>query len=142
MSDRPILDLTVYHDKRVLGDLTLYSTWVGADLDDSEPCLVLVPTHRAIGQKDFRPIVIALSAAFKYDDPQYLASQAAHYAYMLGFQPSLTRMVKIGEIIHGHLQDLTQMPPKPKTGQNILGEASLLDKNSGRTFQAEMIEDV
>src|SRR5690606_10985945 len=64
-----ILDLTKYAFVRRLGDITVYGTWVGPSVDESEPCLVLVPTHRING---CRPIVVALSAAYKYDDPRYL----------------------------------------------------------------------
>lgn len=46
--NRPVLDLTVRHFTRELGDLTVIGTWYGADLKEMEPVLCLVPTYRAL----------------------------------------------------------------------------------------------
>lgn len=140
--NRPVLDLTNYAFKRDLGDITLYGTWYGADHDEAEPALVLVPTFRQVmqdGQQRAKPCCIALSSAYRYDDPRYLAARAMEFSAAMGFEDSMSRTHKIADIIHGHLQDLIELPPKPVRGQYVGADAVMTGPN-GQRRTAEIIE--
>ena len=117
------IDLSRYHFKRELGDLTLYGTWLfNADQEDTEPAIVIVPTFRKLNGS--KPIAIALSSAFKYNDPRYLVHVAAVFAKQLGFEDSMTTTHKLATVIHDHLLDLIKMPVEPTTAVEA-GEATM-----------------
>lgn len=125
---RPAIDLTRHHFKRDIGDLSIYGTWIfNDDHEDTEPCLVVMPRYRTIG---VRPCVIALSAAFRYNNPRYLARVAAHFAVQLGFEDELSIARKIATLIHDHMLDLITMPVDP-TEAVVVGEAHV-DLGGGR----------
>lgn len=129
------IDLTRYHFKRDLGDLTIYGTWLfNEDQEDTEPCLVVIPRYRTVG---FRPIVVALSAAYKYNNPQYLAQVAGLFAESLGFEDDLTRARTVATMIWDHLLDLLSMPLDPSVGV-VVGEASV--NIDGRKRNIEVLD--
>lgn len=139
---RHVLNLDNRSFTRVLGDLTLIGTWYGADIDESEPVLCLVPTYR-INMFDgvsirSKPCCVALSAAYLYDDPRYLLAKSREFCVMLGFSEDMQRVHKIAEAIHGSLQDLIQMPPRPVIGSIAGAEATLTDMDSGRQSVTEL----
>lgn len=140
--NRPVLDLTNYHFRRDFGDITLYGTWYGETHDESEPALVLVPTYRAamsMGEHRAKPCCIALSVAFRYDDPRYLLTRAMEFSAAMGFQDSMNRTHKIADIIHGNLQDLIEMPPRPVRGQ-VVGADAVIIGPDGRRRTAEIVD--
>ena len=137
---RPAIDLTRYAWVRELGDLRLYGTWhTWFDEEEreymDEPALVLVPAYRTHG---FVPCCVALSAAFKYDNPRYLAHASLTFARDLGFEGNLMAAAhRIGSIIHGHLLDLIKMPENPT--EAVVGATANL-KLGGRTQAVEIID--
>jgi hypothetical protein len=132
---QPAIDLTVYRFKKVLGEITLYGTWIwNDDQEKSEPALVLVPTFRRIK----KVAGVALSAAFKYDDPRYLVRAAHQLSIEMGFEPSMALTHKIGTIIHDHLDDLVLMRPEPTT-ERVGADATVM-RGDGQTKTFEMIE--
>lgn len=132
---QPAIDLTRYHFVRHLGDMTIYGTWLfNEDQEDSEPCLVVIPRYRATG---FRPIVVALSAAYKYNSPKYLAQVAGLFAEGLGFQRDLTTARKVATLIHDNLLDLLNMPLDPSV-EVVVGEASV--SIDGRKQNIEVLD--
>ena len=129
---KPAIDLTRYQFKRDVGDLTIYGTWVfNEDKDGTEPCLVLIPRYRTRG---FKPVVVALSAAFKYNDPRYLARVAGPFARSLGFEDGMTVANNIATAIHDHLLDLLKMPNDP-TDAIVVGEATIDMGGRKRTIE-------
>ena len=119
---RDYIDLRRHAFMRQQGEITVFGCWVmrGDGSDDTEPCLVLMPTYRKVA----KPFVIALSAAFKYDNPVYLA-RASHIASVeLGFEPTLSLTTKIAGIINDHMSDLISMPPEP-VETHVVGEAHI-----------------
>lgn len=116
------IDLSRYQFVREIGDLAIYGTWLwNEDQEDTEPCLVVVPRYRRIG---YKPVVVALSAAFRYNNPKYLAHVAGIFAESLGFSNDMTNARKIATLIHDHLLDLLTMPIDP-TDAKVVGEASV-----------------
>jgi len=129
---KPAIDLTRFHFKRELGDITIFGTWLyNNEDDDSEPCLVLLPTFRHRGVK---PPVIALSAAHRYNDARYLAQSMPVILQSLGFQDSLTQANRIAELIHSHLPDLVAMPNDP-TEAVVVGHANIYDQTGSKTVE-------
>lgn len=115
---QPALDLTRYHWRKEVHDLMIYGTWIfNDDQEDTEPALVILPRYRR-GQ----PVAIALSSAFKYNSPRYLAQAAAHFADKLGFESSMTNAHRIAMLIDDHLGDLLKMPVDPTAAVQV-GEA-------------------
>lgn len=132
---QPTIDLTVYRFKKELGEITLYGTWIwNEDQESSEPALILAPTHRRIN----KIAGVALSAAFKYDNPRYLVHAAHQLSIELGFEPSMALTHKIGTIIHDHLDDLVLMPPEPTT-ERVGADATVM-RADGQTKTFELIE--
>lgn len=127
---QPALDLTRHHFKRDLGDFTLYGTWLyNEDQDDTEPCLVLLPRYR---HESVKPCVIALSAAFRYDNPRYLAHMAGRFTRLLGFGESMPTAYRIANLIYDHLGDLVAMPPDPRYAI-VVGEGIIRHADGAKT---------
>ena len=129
------IDLTRTHFRRDIGDLSVFGTWLfNNDQEDTEPCLVVMPRYRTIG---VRPVVIALSAAFRYNDPRYLARAAGFFASSLGFADTITEARKVATVIHDHLLDLLNMPVDPSVGL-VVGEATV--NIDGRNKTVELMD--
>src|SRR6478735_268366 len=104
---RPAIDLSRTHFKRDLGDLSIHGTWLwNEDQETEEPCLVVTSRYKI---KGFRPFVVALSAAYKYNDEAYTAAIAGELARTLG-SDSITTAYNVATLIAEHLYDLLTMP--------------------------------
>lgn len=136
---RPILDLNHRHAEKVDGELTLVFTWLGETVADSEPCVVLLPTYRVLAPGHYKPCVIPLSSAWKYDEAGYLWQSAQSIASILGLGPSAT--FKVADNIQSALLALIKMPPKPVTEATVVADA-IVTEESGRQTTAEIIEEV
>lgn len=133
---RPAIDLARYHFKRDRGDMTIYGTWLyNHDQEDTEPALVILPRYRLNGAV---PCCVALSAAFKYNNPRYLAHAARHFAKTMGFEDEMSRVRKVAEFIHDHMLDLLKMPVDP-TEAVVVGEAKV-DLGNGRKRTVEFLD--
>lgn len=98
------LDLRRAHLSRYHGDILAIYTWV-----NDERALVLMPAFR----KGAPWYIVCESAAFKYDDPTYLATQCVKACEVLGLEPSRANWVRVASIIHEGLPDLIRMPSAP-----------------------------
>jgi hypothetical protein len=98
------IDLSKAHLVRQHGDLVAVYSWF-----NDERALFLVPRYR----KGAPWYVVAESAAYRYDDPQYLARQCAVAAEVLGIEPSTRNWSRIATIINEGLGDLVRMPSAP-----------------------------
>lgn len=113
-NEQPAIDLSRNHFMRPFKDLIVYGTWLfNSDQEDLEPCLVIIPAMR----RRFRPAVIALSAAFKYNDGAYCARAAMVFNRDLGFEDNMQNVHKVADAIHSHLRDLIVMPESPSIKQ-------------------------
>lgn len=133
------LDLSKTHNTRQHGDLTCHFTWFGAEADEREPCIVLVPTYRILAPGHAKPCVIALSSAYKYADDRYLMDAAMNIAEILGLGQSAA--FKIATVINDGLLELIKMPPKPVERQVVVADAFVTEEN-GKRHHFEMVEDV
>ena len=130
---QPAIDLSRTHFFREVGDLVCVGTWIfNDDQEDTEPALVILPRFRP--PSSVKPCVIGLSAAFKYDNPKYLARAAPHIARCLGFEDSMQRANKIATLIHDHIPDLVRMPIDP-TQAVVVGEAAVEVGGQRRTVE-------
>jgi hypothetical protein len=129
---RYAIDLTRHQFVRPSGDLVCVGTWVyNPDQQDYEPCLVIVPRYRRSG---FKPCVVALSAAWKYNEPQYLARAASIFLGMLGMEDCMSNAHKVAELIHSHLGDLIRMRPNP-TQAIVVADASVTIDGRKRSME-------
>lgn len=133
MTDRiPAIDLTRTQFSRTLGNLTIVGTWLwNDDQENYEPALVVVSSIRP---KGFKPCVVALSAAYKYNDPIYLAHVAKEFVHLLCLQDDMSTAHKVATMIHDHLGDLLNMPPNP-TSQIIVADATIGSGSGKRTIE-------
>lgn len=132
----PAIDLSRHHFMRPQGEFCLFGTWLhrlnATNDNESEPALVIVPRYRKNG---FKPAVIALSAAYKYDSPQYCVRAAIEFIHAFGMTDSMATTHTLATLIHDHLLDLLKMPPSP-TQSIIVGEAQIRDgSGTSRTVQ-------
>lgn len=134
-----VLDLTRHHFWHDIGDVSVVGTWIGDSIDDSEPCLVLVPARRKIGFERTKPCCIALSNAYLYDDPSYLLQRAMQFNGILGFTDDMAHVHKIASIIYDHLGDLINMPPRPIIRERVGADAIITD-SSGRQHHAAIMD--
>ena len=129
---KPAIDLTRYAFTRDVGDLSIYGTWLyNEDQEDTEPCLVVIPRYRSVG---FKPVVVALSAAYRYNNPRYLARVAGAFAQSLGFEDSLSQARKVATLIHDNLLDLLTMPLDPSEA-TVIGEVTIDQGGRKRTIE-------
>ena len=129
---QPAIDLTRYQFKRDLGDLSIYGTWLWNDDQEAhEPALVVLSRYRPRG---FKPCVVALSAAFKYDDPRYLAHVASEFVTILGIEDSMSTAHRVASLIADHLEDLLTMRPNP-TDTIVVADATIGSGSSRRSLE-------
>ena len=133
------IDLKRHHFMRELGDIVVFGTWVWSDdQEDTEPCLVLLPRYRP--PKSVVPCVIALSAAYLYNDAKYCVRAAKGIAKALGFEDSMSTTHRIADIIHSHLPDLIHIPVEPTTEQ-VTGEA-VVNMGDGKKRTVQFLDHV
>lgn len=133
-----VLDLARYAWYKPVGDLVIYGTWIGPSIDDSEPCLAIVPARRqSVGT--VKPAVVALSAAYRYDDPRYLLRAAMRFCEGFGWTDSMFNVRKIADAIYDHLDDLVALPERPSFGSRVGAEATITDE-SGRSTTVEILD--
>lgn len=134
------IDLTRHHFMLPIGDMVLFGTWVfNSGQEAEEPALVIVPRYR---QNGFKPAVIALSAAYKYNpcnraEARGAVHNARQFALGLGLSDSMADCHKILTMIHDHVGDLVSIPPSPMTAI-IVGEASI--ELSGKKHSFQMVD--
>lgn len=123
------LDPRKAHKAFVIGDILAILTWV-----NDERALVLMPAHRAAGAPWF---IVCESAAYKYDNPQYLARQAAQAASVLGMDETTSTWYRIADLIINYLPDLIRMPTAPEAEKmgHAVGQMTL--KADGQTIRQE-----
>lgn len=138
MTDRiPAIDLTRYFKKRELHGLALYQTWLySEEFNDYEPCLVVV---NAVYPHAFRPCVVALSAAYLYNDAHYMARRVGQFIEQLGLQGTPSLAYKIADAFAEHLDDLIKIPPNPVDG--VVGADATITVN-GKKHQVELLDYV
>lgn len=137
LGEKPAIDLSRHHFMREIGDMVVIGTWVMNNAqEDTEPALVLLPRYRP--PSSVMPCVIALSAAYRYNDPKYCVHAAKGIAKALGFEDSMTRTHKIADILHSHLPDLVSMPVDP-TRADVVGEAEV-QLGSGRKTTVDILD--
>ncbi len=119
------LDTRKAHLVRQHRDITAIYTWV-----NDERALVLVPTYR----KGAPWYVVMESAAYKYDDPRYLAKQSAIAAEVLGMDESTTTWSRIASIIHEGLPDLIRMPSAPDPDYHLASIGNMVLRADGQVI--------
>lgn len=123
------LDPRKAHAAHIHGDILAILSWV-----NDERALILMPAHRAQGSPWF---VVLESAAFKYDDPHYLAQQARKAADVIGMDETTSTWYRIAKIIHDGLADLIRMPsaPEPEYAKAAIGAMKLMEDGKLLTEQ-------
>jgi hypothetical protein len=135
LTSAPAIDLRRHHFMHPFKDIACFGSWLfNADQEDVEPCLVLVPRYRRNG---FKPAVIALSSAFKYNDATYLARAAVIFNRDLGFADDLANAHKVADAINMYLGDLLSMPENPTT--TVIG-ADATVTIGGKTRTVELLD--
>ena len=114
------LDPRKAHKAHIVGDMLVILTWV-----NDERALVLMPAHRAQGSPWF---IICESAAYKYDNPNYLAQQSAQAARVMGMDETTSTWYRVADLILNYLPDLIRMPsaPEPEKMSHAIGEMKLM----------------
>ena len=114
------LDPRKAHSARVHGDVLCILTYV-----NDERAIVLMPAHRRQGAPWW---ILCESAAYKYDDPVYLARAAKKAAEVMGLDETTSTWYRIAEIIMNNLMDLIRMPsaPEPEQADHTIGEMKLM----------------
>ncbi len=126
------LDTRKAHLVRQHGDITAVYTWV-----NDERALVLV-AHLRPGSPWY---VVMESAAWKYDDAEYLAKAGKKACEVLGIESSLRSWVRVATIINEGIPDLTRMPaaPLPDYLKGDFGRMVLREQGRVLTEQAIQI---
>ena len=121
MTERlPAIDLTFHAFRREKGQLAMYGTWLyNEDQESHEPALVVV---NAANPRKFPPCVIALSAAYKYNEPEYLAAVCKEMVPLMGLQDDMRTAYEVALFIEDSLGDLLTMPPMP-TKEVVVADA-------------------
>lgn len=123
------LDPRKAYQAHVIGDILAILTWV-----NDERALVLMPAHRAQGAPWF---VICESAAYKYDNPRYLAKQAAQCSKVLGMDETASTWFRVADLIMNYLPDLIRMPSAPDPEKLAGAFGSMILKEDGKVLHQE-----
>lgn len=124
------IDLRKAFLSRFHGDLMAVYTWV-----DDERALILIPHLRA-GAPWY---IVKESAAFKYDDPAYLARQCVTACDVLGIEGSKPNWVRVATIINEGLPDLVRMPSAPDVALSRAAYGSMQLRADGQLIGAQDI---
>ena len=119
------LDLTKAHSSRHHGDILAIYTWM-----NDERALILIPAYR----KNTPWFILCESAAYRYDDPIYLARQARKAAEVLGMEESTSTWANIATIIHDGLPDLIRMPSSPPKEYSRAAYGTMEVREDGKTI--------
>jgi hypothetical protein len=130
------LDLTKNHFTQQHGDITVIGTWYGDTIDEREPCLAILPAYRRT-----KPVCIALSSAYKYNDPAYLLRATMEMVKRLELSDNMTTVHRLAGIINDHLLDLIKMPHKPIETDYGSGAEFTVKTADGKEVTAEMYEE-
>lgn len=124
------IDLRKAHMHRQHGDLLAIYTWI-----NGERALVLLPHVRPKSPW----YVVAESAAWQYDDPDYLARQCQIACEVLGMEPSRGNWVRVATIINEGLPDLYRMPGEPTWERQGREFGEMVMKLDGREVAREAL---
>jgi hypothetical protein len=124
------IDLRKAHLSRFHGDLMAVYSWI-----DDERALFLIPHLR----KGAPWYIVKESAAYKYDDPKYMARQCAVACDVLGMEPSRPNWVRVASIIHEGLPDLVSMPSAPLPEFHKASYGQVLLREDGKAIGGEEI---
>ncbi len=122
------IDMRKAHASHQFGEITQILTWV-----NDERAMVLLPTFR----KGAPWYIVCESAAYKYDDEDYLVTQCRKAAEVLGMAESADTWFKIAKIIHDGLSDLIRMPSSPPVEYSKAAYGNMELKADGKTIARE-----
>jgi hypothetical protein len=125
------IDLRKAHLTRQHGDLVAVYTWM-----NDERALILIPAFRS-GAPWY---VVFESAAFKYDDPKYLATQCVKACDVMGIEPSRPNWVRVATIINEGLPDLIRMPSAPPQELHSASFGKMQLKADGKSISEQDIQ--
>jgi len=123
------LDPRKAHAAHMIGDIVCILSWI-----NDERAMILMPARR----KGAPWFCLLESAAYKYDDPRYLARQAVKAAEVLGMDETTSTWIRVADIIMNYLPDLIRMPSAPppeKIAGSTFGELKL--KADGQLLHSE-----
>ena len=124
------IDLRKAHLTRFHGDIMAVYSWM-----NDERALFLIP-HLRPGAPWY---IVMESAAYKYDDPHYLATQCAKACDVLGMEPSTANWVRIATIINEGLPDLVRMPSAQPRELSSASHGQILLRENGKVVGGEDI---
>ena len=139
----PDLDLENRQWTKRRGDVMAIGTWIRLD-GKFKPCMVLIPAGR---EKDDRliPCVVTQDRAWIWSedvgDPAQSAPIAFDFARILGIGTDPRTIIALASFIHDMLGDLLTIPPYQAQTKVSLGEAVLIDNQTGKIVrETEIIE--
>lgn len=151
MIERPAIDLRYQHFKSEKHGITIIGTWLN-DGNDSQPCMVLLHSGRDVRPGKTVPCIIALDQAWRWafhgevGDPAHCARLVATWIGTGALPGSVWNQkdrMQVADAVNSRLPDLLAMPPRPRIGTLIIGEASITEKDSGKVIdQREVVNDV
>ncbi len=143
-TERPVIDLTLRHSVRRMGDITIYLTWT---LDDRRPAMVLLPSFANLA--DVTPFIVKMDGAFRWTDtvigdPIHQERESGIAAAAMGFDPFNHGLRhRIITIIQDNIQDLLTMPALEDTGEvRAAADLKLTNLETGETVEIEGKSDV
>jgi hypothetical protein len=89
---------------------------------NEEPALVMWNPKQPLGSGAF---IIGLSSAHKYADDEYLITQSAAAARLMGYSETRYDIMNIAKTIEISIDDLVHMPPEPEEKMPAVGEAEV-----------------
>jgi hypothetical protein len=143
-SERPALDLRKVHFTRKKGPITVFGTWHRQPDGESRPCLVLVCSYWP--PRRWTPCIVRIDTAWLWTEeagnPVRATEEAMHFAPHLGLDLLNARdIVKIIAAVRDCLNDLRHMPPAPPGEIKIVGEAAIVEVESGDVIEQKDVVD-
>ena len=128
------------------GEIMAYGTWLKTDERGWRPVLVLVRAGDEMSDHCV-PCIVTMDRIWLFDEAIgseiVAADTIAGFIDPLRLTLSKATAFKLLSIIRDHIGDVLQIPPRPFFADpTVVAEAIILDNETGRTVEKEIVENV
>ena len=149
---RPALDLSIYHSQRICHGIRVTLTWLFEGSNKHGPCMVLTPAHSLPLPGVVRPVVIPMREAWRYamtkenggdtiGDPEWVCLAVNDWlgnGYLPGNPHNPRDHFAVVDAINDNLRDLFSMPPRRPTRREVIADATITNRSTGKSVTQEV----
>lgn len=152
---RPALDLSIYHSQRICHGIRVTLTWL-FEGNKHAPCMVLTPASSLPMPGVVKPVVIPFREAWRYamtkqdggdtiGDPEWVGLAINDWlgnGYLPGNRHNPRDHFAVLDAINENLRDLMMMPPRRPTRREVIGDAIITNRDTGKVEIKEVANEL